>query len=69
MKTYAKDCGDYFLVNGSKAFISAGGSSDLYVIMVKTGEKEISCIGVEKGTPGLTFGANERKVWIHFSIN
>ena len=62
MKTFAKDCGDHFLVNGSKAFISAGGSSDLYVIMVKTGEKEVSCIGVEKGTPGLSFGANERKV-------
>ena len=63
MKTFAKDCGDHFLVNGSKAFISAGGSSDLYVIMVKTGEKEVSCIGVEKGTPGLSFGANERKVY------
>lgn len=62
MKTFAKDCGDHFLVNGSKAFISAAGSSELYVIMVKTGEKEVSCIGVEKGTPGLSFGVNERKV-------
>lgn len=64
MKTYAKDMGDHFIVNGSKAFISGGGASDLYVIMCRTGEKEISCIGVEKGTPGLSFGKNEYKVSI-----
>lgn len=62
MKTFAKDCGDHFLVNGSKAFISGAGASDLYLVMVRTGEKEISCIGVEKGTPGLSFGKNENKV-------
>lgn len=64
MKTYAKDMGDHFIVNGSKAFISGGGASDLYVIMCRTGEKEISCLGVEKGTPGLSFGKNEHKVSI-----
>lgn len=65
MKTFAKEEGDYFVLNGSKAFISGGGSSDLYLIMCKTGENEISCIGVEKGTPGLSFGKNEHKVnWI-----
>jgi len=62
MKTYAKDNGDHFILNGSKAFISGGGASDLYLIMCKTGEKEISCLGVEKGTPGLSFGKNEHKV-------
>lgn len=30
--------------------------------MCRTGEKEISCIGVEKGTPGLSFGKNEIKM-------
>ena len=65
MKTYAKDNGDHFVLNGSKAFISGGGASDLYLIMCKTGEKEISCIGVEKGTPGLSFGKNEHKVIYH----
>lgn len=62
MKTFAKDEGDYFVLNGSKAFISGAGSTDLYLVMCRTGEKEISCIGVEKGTPGLSFGKNEIKM-------
>ena len=61
MKTFAKDQGDHFVLNGSKAFISGAGATDLYLIMCRTGEKEISCIGVEKGTPGLNFGKNEIK--------
>jgi isobutyryl-CoA dehydrogenase len=64
MKTFAKDNGDHFVVNGSKAFISGAGSSDLYLVMCRTGEKEISCLAVEKGTPGLSFGKNEHKVSI-----
>ena len=40
MKSFAKDNGDHYVLNGSKAFISGAGSSDLYVVMVKTGEKE-----------------------------
>ena len=46
-------------------FISGGGDSDVYVLMVRTGEKGpagISCILVEKGTPGLDFGKKEKKV-------
>jgi isobutyryl-CoA dehydrogenase len=62
MKTFAKDMGDYFVINGNKAFISGSGASDLYLVMCKTGEKEVSCIAVEKGTPGLSFGKNENKV-------
>lgn len=62
MKTFAKGEGDYFVLNGSKAFISAAGASDYYLIMCKTGEKEVSCILVEKGTPGLSFGKNEFKM-------
>ena len=49
----------------SKAFISGGGVSDIYVCMVRTGAagpKGISCIVVEKGTPGLSFGAPEKKL-------
>ena len=49
MKTSAKEDGDYFVLNGSKAFISGAGSTDLYLVMCKTGEKEVSCIAVEKG--------------------
>jgi len=67
MKTFAKEDGDYFVLNGSKAFISGAGSTDLYLVMCKTGEKEVSCIAVEKGTPGLSFGKNEIKVYIFLS--
>lgn len=57
--------GDHYVLNGAKAFISGGGVSDIYVCMVRTGEagpKGISCIVVEKGTPGLSFGAQEKKL-------
>lgn len=57
--------GDHYLVNGSKAFISGGGTSDVYVVMVRTGSdgpKGISALVVEKGTPGLSFGKKERKL-------
>jgi alkylation response protein AidB-like acyl-CoA dehydrogenase len=49
MKSFAKDMGDHFVLNGSKAFISGAGTSDLYVVMCKTGEKEVSCLLLEKG--------------------
>ena len=62
MKSFAKDAGDHFVLNGSKAFISGAGSSDLYVVMCKTGEKETSCLLVEDGSEGLSFGANEHKL-------
>ncbi len=57
--------GDHYVINGAKAFISGAGVSDLYVVMVRTGgpgPKGISTLVVEKGTPGLSFGANERKM-------
>ena len=53
------------MLNGAKAFISGGGVSDIYVCMVRTGEggpRGISCIVVEKGTPGLSYGAQEKKL-------
>ncbi len=65
LRTRAVKDGDYYVLNGSKAFISGGGVSDLYVCMVRTGEagaKGISCLIVEKGTSGLSFGAPERKM-------
>jgi alkylation response protein AidB-like acyl-CoA dehydrogenase len=65
LKTRAVKDGDHYVLNGSKAFISGGGVSDLYVCMVRTGEegpKGISCLVVEKGTPGLSFGKKERKM-------
>lgn len=62
MKTTAVEKGDDFILNGSKAFISAGGHSELYLVMCKTGEKEISCIAVDKSAKGLSFGKNEKKM-------
>src|SRR6188474_873043 len=65
LKTRAVREGDHYVLNGAKAFISGGGVSDIYVCMVRTGDpgpKGISCIAVEKGTPGLSFGAPEKKL-------
>jgi len=62
MKSFAKDAGDHFVLSGSKAFISGAGSSDLYLVMCKTGPKEVSCLIVEKNMPGVSFGANEHKM-------
>tara|TARA_R110002110_G_scaffold71027_6_gene190033 strand:- start:8799 stop:9938 length:1140 start_codon:yes stop_codon:yes gene_type:complete len=65
LKTKASRDGDHYVLNGSKAFISGAGTSDIYVCMVRTGEagpKGISCLVVEKDTPGVSFGAPERKM-------
>jgi len=65
LKTRAVRDGDTYVLNGAKAFISGGGVSDIYVCMVRTGEggpRGISCIVVEKGTPGLSYGAQEKKL-------
>jgi alkylation response protein AidB-like acyl-CoA dehydrogenase len=65
LSTRARRDGDHYVLDGAKAFISGGGVSDIYVCMVRTGgsgPKGISCIAVEKGTPGLSFGAQEKKL-------
>ncbi len=65
LTTTARRDGDHYVLNGSKAFISGAGVSDLYVVMVRTGEagpKGISTLVVEKGAPGLSFGAPEHKM-------
>ncbi|MEJ8474188.1 acyl-CoA dehydrogenase family protein [Roseibium algae] len=65
LSTSARDDGDHYVLNGSKAFISGAGTSDVYVTMVRTGgegPKGISCLVVDKDTPGLSFGAQEVKL-------
>ncbi|MET3667547.1 alkylation response protein AidB-like acyl-CoA dehydrogenase [Caulobacter sp. 1776] len=65
MRTTAKLDGDHYVLNGGKAFISGGGVSDVYVVMARTGgdgAKGVSAFVIEKGTEGLSFGANERKM-------
>src|SRR5579862_6121625 len=62
LATRARRDGDDYVLNGAKAFISGGGASDIYVAMVRTGErgpKGISCLVVEKGGKGLSFGKRE----------
>ena len=65
LKTTAVRGGDHYVLNGSKQFISGGGFNDIYLVMVRTGDagpKGISCLVIEKDTPGLSFGAPERKL-------
>lgn len=68
LKTRAVLDGDHYVVNGSKQFISGAGANDVYVTMVRTGEdgpKGISCLVIDKDTPGVSFGANEKKLGWH----
>ncbi len=68
LRTRAVKEGDHYVLNGSKAFISGGGVSDIYVAMVRTGvdgAKGISAVVVEKGMPGLHFGKQEHKLGWH----
>jgi alkylation response protein AidB-like acyl-CoA dehydrogenase len=65
MKTTAKKDGSDYLLNGSKAFISGAGVSDVYVVMARTGGDGaggVSAFVVEKDFPGLSFGAQEKKM-------
>ncbi len=65
LKTRAERTNEGYTLNGTKAFISGGGYSDAYVVMVRTGEegpKGISTVYVEDGTPGLSFGGLEDKM-------
>lgn len=65
MRTTAVRDGDHYVLNGSKAFISGAGTSDVYVVMARTGEagpRGISAFVVDLGTPGLSFGAQEKKM-------
>ena len=65
LKTTARLDGDHYVLNGSKAFISGAGTSDIYVVMVRTGgpgPKGVSAMVVENGTAGLSFGAQEKKM-------
>lgn len=65
LRTRAVIDGDQYVLNGSKAFISGGSCADLYLCMVRTGAegpRGISCVLVEKNTPGLSFGVLEKKM-------
>ena len=65
LKTTARRDGDSLVLNGTKQFTSGGGVNDVYVVMVRTsddGARGITCVVVDKDTPGVSFGAPERKL-------
>lgn len=68
LKTKAVRDGDDYVITGSKQFISGGGENEVYVVMCRTGEdgpKGISCFVIDKDMPGVSFGAQERKLGWH----
>jgi hypothetical protein len=65
LQTRARRDGDFYVLDGVKQFISGAGAADIYLVMARTGGEGaggISAFVVEKGTAGLSFGANERKM-------
>ena len=65
LRTTARRDGDDYVLDGAKAFISGAGTSDIYVVMARTGDAGaggVSTFVVENGAPGLSFGAQERKM-------
>lgn len=70
-KTVAEDKGDHWLLNGSKIFITNAGFASTFVVFAMTdksqGTKGISAFIVEKGTPGFSIGAHEKKMGIRGS--
>ncbi len=70
-KTVFEDKGDYYLVNGSKIFITNGGYADTFVVFGMTdkslGNKGITCLIMEKGMEGFSIGSHEKKMGIRGS--
>ena len=65
LRTRAERTNEGYALNGTKAFISGGGFSDLYIVMARTGgegPKGVSAVLVDAGTDGLGFGAREKKM-------
>ena len=70
-RTTGEDKGDYYLVNGTKNWITNGNSASVYLVMVQThpekGSKGINTLIIEKNSPGVTVGAKENKLGIRGS--
>jgi len=69
LQTKAVRKGDSYVINGTKAWITNGGVADAAIVYVNTdpakGEKGITALVVEKGTPGFRVGKEEKKLGIH----
>ncbi len=72
MRTTARKDGDFYVLNGTKCFITNAGEAEIYTVFAKTnperGARGISCFIVEKGTPGFEFGKKEKKMGIRASV-
>ncbi|QHT68156.1 acyl-CoA dehydrogenase [Rhodocytophaga rosea] len=70
-KTTAQDRGDYYLLNGTKNWITNGSSASVYIVIAQTypekGHKGINALIVEKGIPGFVIGKKENKMGIRGS--
>lgn len=70
-RTMAEDCGDHYLLNGTKNWITNGGSASVYLVMAQTDvskkHKGINCLIVERGMPGFVVGKKEDKMGIRGS--
>ncbi len=70
-RTIAEDKGDYYLLNGTKNWITNGGKASTYLVIAQThpekGHKGINVLIVEKGMPGFEIGAKEDKLGIRAS--
>ena len=70
-RTTAIDKGDYYLLNGTKNWITNGDSASIYLVMAQTdiekGHKGINAFIIEKGTAGITIGPKENKLGIRSS--
>ena len=65
LKTSARREGDHYVLNGTKQFISGAGDTDFYFLFARTsgeGAGGVSAFAIMKDTPGLSFGANEKKM-------
>lgn len=71
IQTTATLDGDYYILNGTKQWITNGGEAETYVVIVVTdktkGPRGVSAIIVQKGTPGFSFGKKEKKMGIRSS--
>ncbi len=67
LKTKAEKSGDNYTINGVKQFITNGGQADVYIVMVRTDEKEISALIVEKNCAGMSVGKLEKKMGMRVS--
>ncbi|WP_163184150.1 acyl-CoA dehydrogenase [Neobacillus sedimentimangrovi] len=71
LKSRAVRDGDHYIINGSKVFITNGGEADIYIVFAKTNpdlrSKGVSAFIVEKNTPGLIIGKDEKKMGLHGS--